>query len=355
VQISVARPSELSPDEVAGWRRLQRQNHGLSSPCLCPEFAIAVDAVRDDARVAVLSDGPEIVGFFPFQRRRLGVGVPIGAALSACQGVIHAPGTEWCWRELLRRCRLSAWQFDCLIDSQRPPGATASVVPSPVIDLGGGFAAYQAKLGAMDPRFMKNLTRNKRLLEEEAGPLRMQVGTPDPAALRLLMRWKSDQYRRTGWIDAFDRPWLVELVYILFGTNTGAFGGQLSVSYARDTPVAATFDLRFGHALAGLFSAYGPRFAKRSPGLIHIMQTCEANAERGIRIIDLGKGTEKYKQVLKTDDVFLAQGIVSRGPVLDAAHRARTGALNWAGPTVRRHPRVFHVADRLLRHYGRTT
>jgi len=305
--------------------------------------------------VAVLSDGPEIVGFFPFQRRRLGVGVPIGAALSDCQGVIHAPGTNWCWRELLRGCRLSAWQFDCLIDSQRPPGAPASVVASPVIDLSGGFADYEAKLATKDPRFVKNVLRSRRLLEQEAGPLRVQVGTADPSALRLLIRWKSDQYRRTGWIDAFDRPWFVDLVYALFGTRTAAFRGQLSVSYAGDTPIAATFDLRSGHVLAGLLSAYEPRFAKRSPGLVHVLQSFEANAERGIRMVDLGKGTEKYKQSLKTDDLFLAEGVVSRGPVLAAAHRARTGALSWAGPRIRRHPRVFRAVDGLLRHYGRTT
>lgn len=76
-------------------------------------LSVAVDKFRSDARVAVLTDGPDIAGFFPFQRRRLGVGAPIGAGMTGCQGLIHAPAAEWDARELLRACQLSVWQFDC--------------------------------------------------------------------------------------------------------------------------------------------------------------------------------------------------------------------------------------------------
>jgi len=72
-----------------------RKTDSLASPFLCPEFAVAVDRFCPNARVAVLADGPDIVGFFPFQRRRLGVGVPIGYGINDCQGLIHAPGVEW--------------------------------------------------------------------------------------------------------------------------------------------------------------------------------------------------------------------------------------------------------------------
>ena len=64
---------------------MQRKTGSLANPFLCPEFAVAVGSFRPGARVAVLADGPEIVGFFPFERRRLGVGVPIGAGLTDCR------------------------------------------------------------------------------------------------------------------------------------------------------------------------------------------------------------------------------------------------------------------------------
>jgi hypothetical protein len=69
----------------------------------------------------------------------------------------------------------------------------------------------------------------------------------------------------------------------------------------------------------------------------------------------LGKGPERYKQTLKTHDLFAGEGAMTRGPLLAAAHQARTRAVRWAGPQIRKHPHLFHAADRILRHYGRTT
>ena len=95
MRISVIRPDELGPGDIAAWHTMQRSTASLANPFLCPEFAIAVSRVRPAARVAILSDGPSLLGFFPFERRRLGVGVPIAAELTDCQGLIHAPGAEW--------------------------------------------------------------------------------------------------------------------------------------------------------------------------------------------------------------------------------------------------------------------
>lgn len=356
MQISVVCPGELGPEEIAAWHSMLRQTGSPASPFLCPEFAVAVGRVRPDARVALLADGPDIVGFFPFQRRRLGVGVPIGAGLSNCQGLIHAPGAAWDTRELLRACQLSVWQFDCLTEGQRMlEGYAAAVAPSPVIDLADGFAAYRGKLRAKSPKFCKDLGRKTRQLEREAGELRFVVDSRDMADLRTLMRWKSDQYRRTGWIDFFDRPWMVALLDDLFSTHTDQFGGLLSVLYAGRAPVAADFCLRSSHLLAGCFPAYDPRFSRQSPGLIHHLREVEETAALGVQLIDMGKGPEPFKQTLKSYDLFVAEGMVTRGPLLAAAHRARTSAVRWAGPRIRRHPHLFRAADRLLRIYGRTT
>ena len=205
------------------------------------------------------------------------------------------------------------------------------------------------------PKFCKDLARRTRNLEREAGELRFEVDSRDLAHLRTLMRWKSDQYRRTGWIDFFDRPWLVDIVDYLFSTHTNPFGGLLSLLYARETLVSAHFDIRSGHVLAGWFTAYDPRFSKQSPGLIHNLRMLEEAAALGVHLIDMGKGPERYKEKLKSYDLFVTEGMVTRGRLLGAAHRVRTGAVRWAGPRIRQHPKLFHTADRLLRYYGRTT
>jgi CelD/BcsL family acetyltransferase involved in cellulose biosynthesis len=356
VQISVARPSELGPAEIATWRSMQRKTESLASPFLCPEFTMAVDKVRPDARVAVLSDGPEIVGFFPFQRRRLGVGVPIGSGLNDCQGVIHAPDVEWNPRDLLRACELSVWQFDCLVEGQWPfEGPAVTVLPSPVIDLADGFENYQETLRAKSPQFCKDVARRSRKLGREVGELRFVVDSGDPAELRSLMRWKSEQYRRSGWIDFFDRPWLVDLIHDLFGSHTEHFGGLLSVLYAGDTAVASHFGLRSGQVLAHCYPAYDPRFSRQSPGLIHHLQMIEQTSALGVDLIDMGKGPERYKQTLKSRDLFVAEGMVARGALHAAAHKARAGVNAWAGPRIRQHPHLFRAVDQVLRHYDRTT
>jgi CelD/BcsL family acetyltransferase involved in cellulose biosynthesis len=128
---------------VACWRELQGSDATLANPFLCPEFTLAVGRLRHDARVAVLREGQQVVGFFPYERRALRVGKPIGAGLSDCQGLIHAPGLEWDPPALLRSCGLAVWEFDHLLASQAPFAPYhASLEPSPIMDLSAGYAGY---------------------------------------------------------------------------------------------------------------------------------------------------------------------------------------------------------------------
>ena len=233
VQISVERPSDLGLDEIAAWHSMQRMTGSLANPFLCPEFSVGVGHFRPGARVAILTDGPTIVGFFPFERRRLGVGVPIGFGLNNRQGIIHAPAMEWNSQEILRACKISVWHFDNLVEGQQPFERYAvAVAPSAVIDLTEGFAAYQEKLRVKSPQFCKNIGRNTGKLERDAGELHYVVDSHDVAGLRTLMGWKSDQCRRKGWSNAFDRTWIVDVVDYFFSTHTDWFSGLLSLLYA---------------------------------------------------------------------------------------------------------------------------
>jgi len=353
VQISVVRPEELGPAEVAAWQDMQRRDPAQGNPFLGPEFAAAVGRFRPDARVAVLSDGPAVIGFFPFEKHRLGVGVPIGAGLTDCQGLVHVAGLEWDARELLRGCGISAFFFDHLAQEQRPFGRwVVATDPSPVIDLTDGFAAYQAKLSTKSPPFLKDRARRGRKMIREAGPLRHVVDSRDPAALRVLMDWKSDQYRRTGRTDRFARPWIVGLINDLFEARGSHFSGRLSVLYAGDTPVAGHFGVRSRHNLAHWFPAYDPAFGKYSPGLIQHVRMIEDTAPTGITLIDMGKGAKRYKETLKTSDLFVCEAAVTGNSPLALAHRARIAPSQWAVRTIRAHPALYEPADQLLKRYG---
>jgi len=87
--------------------------------------------------------------------------------------------------------------------------------------------------------------------------------------------------------------------------------------------------------------------------MIQHLRMAEQAAALGVQLIDMGAGPEQYKETLKSGDQFVRTGIVTRGPVVAGAHWARSAAVGWARDQVKRHPPVFRLADRILRHYGR--
>lgn len=354
VRVSVIRPHDLGPAEIAAWQSMQRVTPSLANPFLSPEFAMAVGPFRPGARVAVLTEGQSVVGFFPFEIRRLGAGGPICGWLTPCQGLIHAPGAEWDPRELLRGCRLSAWRFDNLIADQLPfkPYHEATV-PAAVIDLSEGFAAYHAKLRLKSSHFCRELDRRSRKLEREVGELRLEADSRDASVLRTLMAWKSDQYRQTSHVDRFGHPWLTGLLDALLATRGDHARGLLSVLYAGGQPVAAQFGLRTSSLLVGWFTAYDTRLGRYSPGLLHHMRLAEEVAAAGITAIDMGAGAKNYyKETLKSGDIPVAQGFVAIRSVLGAAHHVR-GALTWsARRALHQSPGLHRAADQILRHSG---
>jgi CelD/BcsL family acetyltransferase involved in cellulose biosynthesis len=332
---------------------MQRATPSLANPFLSPEFAVAVGRARPNAQVAVLVEGHSTTGFFPFERRRLGMGVPIGGWLSQYQGFIHVPGAEWEPLELLRGCRLSAWQFDNLVLGQQPFKPYHAVTePLPMIDLADGFDAYYAKLRKRSPRFCRELGRKTRKLGREVGDLRIVADSCDTTALRTLVGWKSDQYRRTNHVDRFEQPWLLGLLETLLATRHDYLSGLLSVLYAGDQPVAAQFGLRTGNLLVGWFTGYDTQFAKYSPGLIHLIQMAEQLAATGIGGIYMGKGAMRYTKALRSSDILVAEGVVTGRSLLGAVHGVRGASTRWAVRTVRQHPRFHRAADRILRRTG---
>lgn len=353
MQILLVRPDELGPAEIATWHAMQLQTPSLADPFLSPEFAIAVGRFRPNVQIGILSEGQSITGFFPFEKRRLGAGVPVCGWLTPCQGLIHAPGAEWDPRELLRGCGLSAWQFDNLVAGQRPferyEAATAS---SPIIDLADGFDAYYAKLRVKSPRFCRELARRARKLAREVGELSIVLDSCNARMLATLIYWKSDQYRRTGCVDRFEQPWLPELLDSLLATRTDHVSGLLSVLYAGDRPAAAQFGLRAGSLLVGWFTAYDVDLRKYSPGLIQLTKMAEELSGAGIHTIHMGRGPARYKKTMKSHDIFVAEGIVTEGTVLAAVHRIRSASTRWARRTVRQRPRLHHAVDRALRRSG---
>ncbi|MFF7072469.1 GNAT family N-acetyltransferase [Streptomyces pseudovenezuelae] len=359
MDISVHRPGELSAADRVAWTALQSKAHlhgtpGLANPFLSPEFALAVGRCRRGVRIAVVREQGEPAAFLPFQRTAAGVGRAVGLGISDAQGLVHRPGFTWDARELLRACGLAVWEFDHLVEGQGPFEAEASGrFPSPVMDVEQGYAVYLAGLRERSPKFTRTTLAKERRLARTVGELRYVHDERDPAALRTLMDWKSAQYRRTGRSDRFAHEWITRLVEQLFHTRSQQFAGILSVLYADGRPVAAHFGLRTERVLACWFPAYDPQYAKYSPGLVLHLRMAEAAAADGIAYLDLGRGQKEYKDSLKTRELTVSEGWVTRRHPVAAGHRVRRVPVRALRNAVMARPELFEPADRLLKKVGK--
>ena len=358
VTLTVHRPGELTAAHRAAWTALQAKAHlhgapELANPFLSPEFTLAVGRCRRGVRIAVLHEGGEPAAFFPFQRTAAGVGRAIGLGVSDCQGLVHRPGFDWDARELLRACGLAVWEFDHLVEGQAPFETGASgTFPSPVMDVDQGYETYLAQLRSRSPKFTRTTLAKERKLGRDAGEVRYVHDERDPEALARLMAWKSAQYRRTGRSDRFAHPWITRLVQQLFHTRSDPFAGILSVLYADGKPIAAHFGLRTERVLACWFPAYDPAYAKYSPGLILHLRMAEAAAADGIAYLDLGRGQKEYKDSLKTRELMVSEGWVTRRHPVAAGHRARRAPVRALRNVVLSRPELFEPTDRALKRMG---
>jgi CelD/BcsL family acetyltransferase involved in cellulose biosynthesis len=353
IKATVVRPQDLGPPELAAWHAMRRAQPELGSPFLAPGFTLATGRAHAAARVAVLEEGNDIVGFFPFDQGPFRTARPIAAGVSDTQGLIHAPGLGWNALELLKFCRLDVWEFDHLVAGQIPrAGQNVTRHSSPVMDVSAGYEEYVTERQRGSRKVIKSTLYKVRKLERDIGPTRLEFDSHDPAPLSRLMAWKSAQYRRTGRRDRFAVRWIDRLVRELLASRSDGCSGVLSVLYAGDRMVAAHLGLRSERSLSCWFPAYDPELARYSPGLSLHLKMAEAAAGAGVHQLDLGKGDEPYKQSLKTGDLMVGEGWVRRpslGAVVQGARRTPSRSVS---KVILSHPRLRRATRSALRQVG---
>ncbi|MFI8946495.1 GNAT family N-acetyltransferase [Streptomyces sp. NPDC053750] len=353
-RILVVGPGELGADDHKTWREIRAGSGAPANPFMDPAFTAAVGLVRPQARVAVLREDGFPVGYFPHERGLAGRGRAIGLGVSDSQGAVLAGGIRVDARVLLRACGLASWEFDNLEAGQDLFLPHAAEEPgSPVVDLGAGFEQYVEGLRVRSPSFVKQTLAKERRLARQVGEVRFVYDVPDPGALRMLVRWKSAQYRRTGRRDRFAQDWIARLVESLARSEDPECRGVLSVLYAGDRPVAAHFGLRSPTVLSWWFPAYDRAYGKYSPGLLLLLRMLEAAAADGIETVDLGSGPARYKESFKTRDLRVYEGaVVGPGPG-GALYRLGREPVRAARRFVRHRPGLARTASRTLEGLGR--
>lgn len=303
--------NELDAGLLQAWRGIQAANAVFQSPYFCPEFTLAVSAVRSDVRVVVIECNGQPVGFFPHQRSTLGRGRPVGGALSDYHGVLAEPATEWSPPALMRAARLAVWPFDHLVDdsghlcSYRRAGSN-----SPQIDVSSGYAPYVRGRRESGSDYIPKTEALARKLAREMGELRFTFHDPRGEGLAQLMTWKGDQYLRAKTTNVFGVPWTGQLLRHIAAMKTPDFAGVVSVLRIGDRVVAAHMGMRSRTCMHYWFPAYDPNLAKYSTGIILLLRMVEAAAELGVKTVDLGKGNSQYKQRLMTGSQAISEGLL---------------------------------------------
>ncbi len=296
---------------VSAWRGLQDSNPDLASPYFCPEFTQIIAAVRSDVEVAVGEQDGKVASIFPFQRVRRSMGGPVGGTLSDFQGVISAPLYAIHPVELVQSCSLCVWDFDHLLSSQSSfvPFHRACE-PSPRISLTSGFQAYAADLKAAGSDQIKQYGNLTRRLAREFGEVRFVSHSSEVKHLEQVIRWKSEQYRRTSSYDLFGETWIRETISRIHVVKSAGFGGTLSLLFAGERLLAGHVGMRSRTVWHYWFPAYDPEMAKYSPGLLLLLKMAEEANLLGLDTIDLGKGLSLYKERLMNASVSVSHGSV---------------------------------------------
>ena len=309
--------NELDSGLLHAWRTVQARQEVFHSPYFCPEFTMAVAAVRSDVRVVVIECNGRPVGFFPHQRSTWGRGRPVGGPLSDYHGVIAEPGADWSVPALMRAARLAVWPFDHLAgDTEHFCAYRRAGGSSPQIDVREGYAAYVRGRREAGSDYIPKTEGLARKLGREVGELSFTFNDTTEEALSQLLAWKRDQYRQAKTTNVFGRPWTRQLLHEVAATQTTDFAGVCSVLRAGNRIVAAHMGMRSRTSLHYWFPAYDPALAKFSTGIILLLRMAEAAAETGLQTVDLGKGDSQYKQRLMTGAAALSEGQVCLPSVL---------------------------------------
>jgi CelD/BcsL family acetyltransferase involved in cellulose biosynthesis len=319
----IIHPSELTDTEIVAWLKLQSGAPELGSPLLGPGFALAVGAVRPDARVAIWREGRRSAGFLGFHRAGGGFARPIGAPFSDYQALISGPGFPPA-HQALEAAGLHGMRLTGLVDPHGVFPAALEPVAAHRIDLSAGCGGYLESLRAGSRNRWRNFKRYSRRLSGEVGPLELRAPDRSEETFEILLDWKRRQLAGTGLHDFTAAAWVRALMQRLFETGGRAFGGLMITLYAGDRPVAAHFGVRQGGWYHPWLGAYDPDLAGFSPGTVHQVLAAAAAAGIGVHTYDLGPRADRSKAAFANQAVTVGEGVVA-GDGLSATLAAGAG------------------------------
>lgn len=352
IAVDLLPAATLGRADVDAWLAIQAAQPVFANPLLGPGFAMAVGRVREDARVAVFRRAGRPVGFFAHHRRPGGFGRPIGAPFSDYHAVVAAPDAFAADDDILVLSGLKAFRHSGLIDPHGVFPTAGQVHEAFSIELEGSAEAFLEARRAASPKKFKNYRRLQHRLIE-IGPLSIR-STDDASVLADLLRWKSEQFVRTGTQDVLRPAWVGALMQDLFATReatpaTGLMTGLMLTLHAGDRLVGGHFGIRQGDVYHPWIASMDPDLAPYSPGNAFLDQVIRAMPGLGLRVYDLGVGHDHYKRPYVSTIRQVSGGLQSAPGGAGVLSRAgdgawRMGGLGRSGAIDKVRRRLDHIA-----------
>ncbi|MCC6810044.1 MAG: GNAT family N-acetyltransferase [Deltaproteobacteria bacterium] len=189
------------------------------------------------------------------------------------------------------------------------------------------------------PGFRSQRARQLRKLQEKHG-VEFRWHDEDPAALKQLIAWKSQQYQEAGYVDGFQSRALVRLFELLCDRSklivtTMRVGGEIVSGHA-----GMEHDGRFYYWLP----AYAKSWGKEGVGSMMIEWMIEASYQKKHREFDFLLGNEPYKWGYATHTRLI--GSLGDEPLVQRVWKPLRAALMQR---VRKHERAYGELQALKR------
>jgi CelD/BcsL family acetyltransferase involved in cellulose biosynthesis len=318
LKIRILKPFDLGGGHREIWEKIQSSDEGLASPFFCHEFISAVGNVCNNVQVAVIEQAGVTIAFFPYENHA-GRGEPVGRELSDYHGIIGDLPECLTARNLLKSCGLKSWRFDHAPANQNLLNKYSWENDfSPAINLKRGYEEYFKQC-----KDARSKQRHFRRLERDFGPVRFVFDCRDRGVFEKIMAWKSRQYLKTGKVDLTQDAEKVAILGEIFECRAQHFSGLLTALFAGDRLIAGHFGMRFKSTWHWWFPAYDPaeEVSNYSPGILLLLAMAKNAPDRGMDMIDLGKGDSLYKMRLMNARRDLLVGRLDGGALQDRAIR----------------------------------
>lgn len=311
-EIEVVPPSELTPQRVARWAELQQALPEFDTPYLSPGWSRAVEQAQAShgARVAVVRQDGRDVGFLPATMAGH-TALPIGSPMCDYQALVAEPDVDVDARDLVQALGVVRFDFSHMLAGPGPFAAYGrGQATSRLIDVSGGYDAYQAERKAAGVGLIKDCDRKRRRVQREGEEPVFTAFSRSEAALDQLIAWKRAQLRATGQTDIFAAGWPMRLLKLLFASRDPDFGAVLFTLHFGDRLAAVQLNLRGRRTIHAWIIAHDPELERHSPGLLLFQDVLRWMDETPFDRLDLGPGEVRFKRELANAGVPIVHGFV---------------------------------------------